>query len=284
MKNIATVFRMIKFSHSIFALPFAFIGMLLGAHGFPDVGSFILIVIAMVSARALAMALNRIIDSSIDRINPRTKNREIPSGKISSMSAILFSIVMFMLFEVSTFMLNDLVFKLSFVVVLLLIIYPYTKRFSVLCHIILGTIDGLAPVGAYLSITPHLSYTILVFGLSVTFWVAGFDIIYSLLDTKFDIEHNLYSASSRYGKDNALVLSRIFHILSVSLLIAVGIMNGFGFFYYLAAAVVAGLLIYEQILAAPMKKGEIYKAFFNVNSFVGIVVLIAVAYELFLVR
>ncbi len=282
MKNIPSVLKMIKFSHSIFALPFALIGMLLAAHGLPDVRSFVLIIIAMVSARSLAMALNRIIDSSIDKINPRTKDREIPSGKISLKSAVLFSIAAFILFEVSTFMLNDLVFKLSFVVVLLFIIYPYTKRFSVLCHLMLGVIDGLAPVGAYLSITPHFSYTVVVFGLSVTFWVAGFDIIYSLLDTKFDIEHNIYSASSRYGKDNALVISKIFHVVSVSLLITVGIINDFGFFYYFATAVVSGLLIYEQILAAPMKKGEIYKAFFNVNSFIGVVVLIAVIYELFL--
>lgn len=284
MKNIVSIFKMIKFSHSIFALPFAFVGMLLGAHGLPDLRSFILIVVAMVSARSLAMALNRIIDSSIDKINPRTKNREIPSGKISLSFAILFSIVMFILFEISTFMLNDLVFKLSFIVVLLFIIYPYTKRFSVLCHMILGIIDGLAPIGAYLSITPHFSYTIFVFGLSVSFWVAGFDIIYSLLDTKFDIENKLYSVSSRYGKDSALFLSKIFHIVSVSLLIAVGIINDFGFFYYLSIAVVGGLLVYEQILAAPMKKGKIYKAFFNVNSIIGIVVLIAVAYELLLVR
>jgi len=280
LETLKTFSSMIKFSHSIFALPFAFIGMLIAANGLPDLRIVVLISIAMVSARSLAMALNRIIDADIDKRNPRTAGREIPSGKIRTSSALLFSLAMFLIFEISAYLINMLVFKLSFLVVVLFVIYPYTKRFSVICHLLLGAIDGLAPVGAYLAIDPHFSFRILFFGLSVAFWVTGFDMIYSMLDYDFDIKNRIYSVSSMYGKSRALDFSRLFHFVSFLLLATAGIVNGFGAAYYIALIVIGILLIYEQILAASMKKGKVYMAFFNINSFVGIIVLVAVAIEL----
>lgn len=280
IKTFNTLLRMIKFSHSVFALPFAFVGMLIAANGLPNFEIFILISVAMISARSLAMALNRIIDANIDKQNPRTSEREIPSGQIKESSAWFFSLSMFIIFEVSAYLINMLVFKLSFIVVLLFIIYPFTKRFSIICHLLLGIIDGLAPIGAYLAISPHFSLPIIMFGLSVSFWVAGFDMIYSMLDHEFDVKHHLYSASSAYGKNGAILLSKLFHFISLIFLVTAGILSGFGVIYYIATAIIGSLLIYEQILAASMKKGKIYAAFFNINSFVGTIVLIAVAIEL----
>jgi 4-hydroxybenzoate polyprenyltransferase len=193
MEKIKNFLRMIKFEHSLFALPFAFTGAFIAAKGLPALDKIFWIVVAMVGARSGAMGLNRVIDAEIDRENPRTAKREIPTGKISKAEATLYIVIAFIVYEFATFKLNQLTFFLSPIPIAIFVLYAYTKRFTALCHIVLGVALGLAPIGAYVAILGKIDLPVVILGTGVLFWVAGFDIIYAIQDIDFDREKGLFS-------------------------------------------------------------------------------------------
>jgi 4-hydroxybenzoate polyprenyltransferase len=273
-----TAFRvyleMIKFEHSIFALPFAMIGMMWGARGWPGWAVFGWIVVAMVSCRSAAMAFNRIADRGIDAINPRTKMRAIPAGMLQLRQANIFFFASCLVFFVSAYALNPLAFALSPIALGVTLFYSVTKRFTPLCHFILGLSLGIAPSAAWIGATGKLDWAIVPITAAVLFWTAGFDIIYSLQDEEFDREHGLRSLPETLGKARALVVSRVSHALGVGFLILGGIMVAAGPVYYVGVAVAASLLVYEQSLVKPDDLSKVNMAFFTLNGFVSIGVFV----------
>jgi 4-hydroxybenzoate polyprenyltransferase len=265
MKN---YLNLVTFSHTIFAMPFALVG---GSLGFKEKNFFelkilLLIIGCMITARNAAMAFNRYIDRFFDEKNDRTKIREIPSGLISPKNALIFVIFNSLTFIIFTYFINDLCFYLSPVALLVILGYSYTKRFTPLCHLILGIGLGLAPVGAYLAVTNYFSFPIIILGFSVVFWVGGFDIIYALQDTEFDRIHGLWSIPSWLGKNLALKLSIFLHVISASLIIIFGYLINAGLFFYFASILFIVLLIYQHTLVKPNDLSKINLAFFTTNG------------------
>ena len=273
-KKIALYLKMIKFSHSIFALPFAFTAALMAASGIPSAKQIFWIIIAMVSARSGAMGLNRIIDRDIDAANPRTANREIPSGKINVGSAVFFTVLSLTVFVVSAYMLNPLCLKLSPVAVAVLFIYSYTKRFTWLSHIVLGIAISAAPVGAWIAVRGTFNAEILPIAFAVVFWLAGFDVLYALQDIEFDRSHGLHSIPERFGIKDALIFSRVFHLITWGLLAFTGIIFDLGRFYWIGMAVAGGLFIYEHSLVKANDLSRLDMAFFNMNGYISITVFV----------
>lgn len=266
---------MIKFEHSIFALPFAMIGMMWGslaAHktAWPGWWIFSWIVVAMVSCRSGAMAFNRIADRDIDAENPRTKMRALPAGLLRLGQVNFFFFASCALFVLAAWMLNPLALALSPVALGVTLTYSLTKRFTWACHFALGLSLGIAPAAAWIGTTGKLHWAILPMTLAVVFWTGGFDIIYALQDEDFDREHGLKSLPSLLGKPRALLVSRLSHALAVVSLVAGGSLVGAGPVYYGGVAVAAGLLIYEQSLVKPHDLSRVNIAFFTLNGFVSI--------------
>ena len=272
------ILEMIKFEHTIFALPFALIATLLAArpHLFPDLRTIFWILVAMVSARSSAMAFNRIVDADYDKNNPRTAARHIPAGLLSQTQVWTFLAVTLGLFELASWQLNALCFALSPVALLFILGYSYTKRFTSLCHIVLGCAIGIAPVGAWLAVTGKWSLVPLMFGAIVMLWIGGFDIIYALQDYDFDSRSSLFSLPKKLGKANSLLVSRMLHALMNSLLIAVGLVAGLHLIYFIGVIVVAGLIIYEQLLVKPDDLSRVNLAFFTLNGWVSMLLLLFV--------
>lgn len=268
--------RMIRFSHSVFALPFTLSGVLLVAqyHSL-TLSQMVWILVAMVLGRSSAMGINRIVDRELDARNPRTQAREIPKGVISLKSASLFTLVCMVLFVMAAFQLNSLCGILSLPVLALFVFYPYTKRFTWMSHFILGLSLGLAPLGAWLAIAGSLQGPIILLGLSVLFWVAGFDIIYACQDAEFDQKANLYSIPVRFGIEKSLRLAIIFHGVTVACLIWVGISFRLNGYYYLGCLLVAVLLLFEHSLVHPNDLSRVQRAF-NLNGWMSVLYLIAV--------
>ena len=264
------ILDMIKYEHTIFALPFALIATLLAArpHLFPDLRTIFWILVAMVSARSSAMAFNRIVDADYDKNNPRTAARHIPAGLLSQTQVWIFLAVTLGLFELASWQLNALCFALSPVALLLILGYSYTKRFTSLCHIVLGCAIGIAPVGAWLAVTGKWSPVPLMFGAIVMLWIGGFDIIYALQDYEVDSRSSLFSLPKKLGKVNSLLVSRILHALMISLLIAAGLVSGLHLIYFIGVIVVTGLIIYEQLLVKPDDLSRVNLAFFTLNGWV----------------
>lgn len=276
------ILEMIKFEHTIFALPFALIAALLAArpHLFPDLRTIFWILVAMVSARSSAMAFNRIVDADYDKNNPRTAARHIPAGLLSQTQVWIFLAVTLGLFELASWQLNALCFALSPVALLLILGYSYTKRFTSLCHIVLGCAIGIAPVGAWLAVTGKWSPVPLMFGAIVMLWIGGFDIIYALQDYEVDSRSSLFSLPKKLGKVNSLLVSRILHALMISLLIAAGLVAGLHLIYFIGVIVVTGLIIYEQLLVKPDDLSRVNLAFFTLNGWVSISLLMFVFLDL----
>jgi 4-hydroxybenzoate polyprenyltransferase len=248
---------LVKFSHTIFALPFALIGFFLGVMSLDNFNTplkkisdymsshwhvFVLVLLCMVFARSAAMAYNRYLDRHFDAKNPRTAIREIPAGVISARSALWFAVLMSVLFVACTWFINLLCFFLSPVALAVILGYSYTKRFTPLCHLILGLGLSLAPIGAYLAVTGVFSLLPIFFSFAVIFWVSGFDIIYALQDEEFDQQHELYSIPAWLGKKKALRVSEILHILSATAVAGAGLYGNFGFWYWIGFAVFTGML------------------------------------------
>lgn len=266
MKNYLSL---IKFSHTIFALPFAAVGFVLGVkaagRGVP-VQTLIAVVLCMVFARSAAMAFNRYLDRRFDALNPRTATREIPAGVISPRSALLFTIVSSALFVATTWLINPLCFALSFVALAVILFYSYTKRFTPLCHLVLGVGLALAPIGAYLAVTGTFAVLPILLSAAVFCWVSGFDIIYALQDESFDREHGLHSIPEALGGKNALLVSRLLHLCAAALIIAVGLYGHLHPVYWAAAAVFIGLLLYQQSIVSPTDLSRVNLAFGTTNG------------------
>jgi 4-hydroxybenzoate polyprenyltransferase len=264
---------LIKFSHTIFAMPFAFIGFFLATkiHGFEWI-TLIHVALCMIFARSAAMAFNRYIDREIDKKNKRTASiREIPNGTISAKNALIFVIVNSLLFITTTYFINSVCFILSPIALLVILGYSYTKRFTALCHVILGLGLALAPIGGYLAVCGEFNLIPILFSASVLFWVSGFDIIYALQDQQFDKKHKLHSIPALIGNKNALKLSKIFHIISVSVLAFAGNLAVFGKWYWIGLSVFTGLLIYQHSLVKYNDLDKINIAFFTTNGMASII-------------
>ncbi len=288
LKRVASYFSLVKFSHTIFAMPFAFIGFFLGiknnVHQYTTAELatlFILVVACMVFARSAAMAFNRYLDRNYDALNPRTATREIPKGVIGPTHALSFTVVMALLFIVATRLINSVCFTLSPVALAVILGYSYTKRFTPLCHLILGLGLSMAPIGAYLAVTGQFSLLPVLFSLSVICWVSGFDIIYALQDVDFDRSQQLYSIPSWVGKSRALLLSRILHVCSFFLIAAAGWIGSFGVIYWLGALLYGSLLVYQQVLVKPHDLSKVNLAFMTANGLASVIFSFFVIVDLF---
>ncbi|WP_420852102.1 UbiA-like polyprenyltransferase [Paenibacillus hamazuiensis] len=267
--------EMIKFEHSIFALPFAFMGAILGSmvvfHSLPAWSQIGWITLAMVGARSAAMGLNRVIDKVIDKKNPRTAGRAIPAGLLSSKEVILFIIVSFVLLFWATAHLSSLAVKLLPIAVFFLVFYSYTKRFTWLCHVVLGITLGLAPLGGWVAVTGHISWASIVLFVAVAFWTAGFDVIYACQDIDFDRQEGLHSIPSRFGLKNSLLLARLFHIATAIGLIALFFMTTLSWWYLFGLIIAYIILAYEHRLVSPQDMSKLNTAFFTMNGILSMV-------------
>lgn len=309
MRTVRNYLSLIKFSHTIFAMPFAMIGFCLAVvptltagmwqpapagigDRFTGISSgpqslvikLVLVVLCMVFARSAAMAFNRYLDKNFDALNPRTAIREIPSGIISANSALLFTIVCSLLFMLSAYLINPLCFYLSPVALLVVLGYSYTKRFTPLCHLILGLGLSLAPIGAFLAVAPYFSLLPVLFSLTVLCWVSGFDIIYALQDEEFDRNNKLHSIPAALGKRRALRVSEVLHVLAALLVIFAGFYGGFGVWYWIGVAVFTGMLIYQHSIVKPTDLRRVNLAFMTANGIASVVFAVFVIADLFLQR
>jgi 4-hydroxybenzoate polyprenyltransferase len=257
---------LVKIEHTVFALPFAYIGALLCEHEVPSAHDLVWITLAMVGGRSLAMGLNRLIDAEIDARNPRTADRELPAGRLSVLQVAVFCVLAFALYLTACFQLDPIVRWLWPIPIVGFVVYPYLKRFTWLSHIWLGVVDGLAPVGAWVAITGRLPWEAWALGAAVAFWVAGFDLFYSLFDRDFDVQQGLHSAAVRFGVEGTFWWARVLHVLTVLLLVAVGLGLHLGWLYWLGVVAVALLLVYEHSLVRPGDLRRLDAAFFTVNG------------------
>lgn len=279
IKSMQKYLSLIKFSHTIFAMPFAMVGFFLALYQGGQAilwHIFLLVILCMVFARSAAMAFNRYLDRDIDAKNPRTATREIPAGIITERSALTFVITNCLLFILTTWLINPLCFFLSPIALLVVLGYSYTKRFTFLCHFVLGLGLSLAPIGAYLAVVGHFSGVPLMYSAVVLLWVSGFDIIYALQDEDFDKSLALNSVPVRLGRQNALNLAKILHILSALMLIlavvSVNTEGGrFGWIHWLGAAVFLGMLIYQHSLVSVNDLSKINLAFFTTNGIASVI-------------
>ena len=312
MQKVKNYLSLVKFSHTIFALPFALIGFFLAVvatnfafsvvPGFHQpivpaeinmqnipvttrdvIIKFLLILVCMVTARSAAMAFNRYLDRHFDAKNPRTAIREIPAGIISAERALLFTIINCVLFVIATWFINHICFFLSPVALFVILFYSYTKRFTALCHLVLGLGLSLAPIGAYLAVTGHFDILPVLFSFTVLFWVSGFDIIYALQDIDFDQSHNLRSIPAALGKKKALHVSELLHLLSASCVIAAGWYGHFGWLYWVGVAVFTGMLIYQHSVVKPDDLRRVNLAFMTANGIASVVFAVFVIADLLLV-
>jgi 4-hydroxybenzoate polyprenyltransferase len=265
--------RLVKIEHTLFALPFAYVGALLAVGDVPSGHDLLWITLAMVGARSFAMGLNRLIDAGIDARNPRTAGRELPSGALSKVQVIGFCAASLALFLVAVWQLDPVVRWLWPIPVAGFVVYPYLKRWTWLCHLWLGAVDGLAPVGAWVAITGKLPWQAWLLGAAVACWVAGFDFFYSLFDVEIDREQRLHSIATRFGTRGAFAAARLLHAATVGFLVAAGLGLDVGVLYWLGVAAVAALLAYEHTLVRPGDLRRLDAAFFTMNGVIALVFL-----------
>ena len=261
---------LVKIEHTIFALPFAYVGAFLAVGGVPSAHDLVWITVAMVGARSLAMALNRLIDAQIDARNPRTAGRELPRGALRVVEVSLFCVGALAVFLVAVYQLAPLVHVLWPIPVIGFVVYPYLKRVTWLSHLWLGAVDGLAPVGAWAAITNDLPWEAWFLGAAVACWVAGFDVLYALFDLEFDRAHGLHSLPVRFGVPAAFAVARLLHAVTVLLLVAVGLGLSVGPLFWVGVAAVAALLAYEHALVSPSDLRRLDAAFFTVNGVIAV--------------
>ncbi|HWH06563.1 MAG TPA: UbiA-like polyprenyltransferase [Gaiellaceae bacterium] len=262
---------LVKLEHTVFALPFAYVGALLAADGVPDASDLLWITLAMVGARTLAMGLNRLIDAELDARNPRTAGRELPAGTLTRAQVLGLCAAALLLFLAAVWQLDPLVRWLWPIPVLLFVVYPYLKRVTWLCHVWLGASLGLAPVGAWVALTGELPWPAWALGAAVLLWVAGFDLFYSLFDLEHDRREGLHSWATRFGEAGVFTGARLHHLGTVVLLAVAGLGLPVGAAYWLGVAAVAGLLLYEHRLVRPGDLRRLDAAFFTVNGVISIV-------------
>jgi 4-hydroxybenzoate polyprenyltransferase len=272
-----TLLEMIKFSHTVFAFPFALMGVVLASlesGAAPTLGQIWWICVAMVGARSGAMGLNRIIDARIDAENPRTAVRHIPAGKVSLAEAWAFVLVSFTVLLLAAWMLNPLCFYLAPVAIFFLVLYSFCKRFTSLAHLVLGICLAAAPIGAWIALRGDVGWPVVALGLAVLFWVAGFDIFYALQDLEFDRRKGLHSIPARMGSARAILVGKIFHGLMIALLAVIPLGVPLGWIYYLGLAVVSALIAYEHQLVKPGDLSKLDAAFFNMNGYISVTIFV----------
>ena len=290
MNPIKNYLSLVKFSHTIFAMPFALIGFVLGLRynwiehiTVQNVWTkFFLVIICMVTARSTAMAFNRYLDRHFDKLNPRTAIREIPAGIIKAEIALIFIGINMALFIIATYFINSICFYLSPVALFVILFYSYTKRFTYLCHLVLGVGLALAPIGAYLAVTGSFALLPLLFSFAVIFWVSGFDIIYALQDIDFDQSQSLYSIPSYWGLEKALNIARVLHVFSAMFVIVAFYIGGFHFIYLLGLAVFIGMLLYQHSIVKPTDLSKVNIAFMTANGIASVVFGVIVIASIFI--
>ena len=280
LKKINDYLSLVKFSHTVFALPFALIGFTLGVievnrnftwGWFTDNWDlFLKVLLCMVFARSAAMAFNRYLDRKFDALNPRTAKREIPAGIIMPEHALTFTIINSVLFVATTWFINQTVFYLSIVALFVILFYSYTKRITPLCHLVLGLGLSFAPIGAYLAVTGYFSLLPVLLSLTVLTWVSGFDIIYALQDEEFDKGQKLFSIPAALGKKNALMVSNLVHFLSAGFLVTAGFIGAFNWIFWIGAILFIALLVYQHLLVKPNDLSKVNMAFANTNGIASI--------------
>ncbi|HAB62350.1 MAG TPA: 4-hydroxybenzoate octaprenyltransferase [Lachnospiraceae bacterium] len=267
--------KLVMFSHTIFSLSFALVSMVIAAKGLPEISTLIWILVCFMGARTGANAINRVIDAEIDARNPRTAGRQLPKGEMKKTEVIIFTAVCFLVMLFGAYKLNWICLLLSPIALFLMIIYSYCKRFTYLCHLVLGVTCACAPVGAWLAITGELSLVPLFMGAANTLWVAGFDIIYGSQDYDFDRENGLHSIPAKFGVAGALLIAKLFHIVTLLCLLVIGILvPQFGIIYFLGLFLIAGLFIAEYKIVSPTNLTNVNIASYSINQIVSIVLLI----------
>ncbi len=279
--KIADFLNMVDFEHTLFGLPFAYLGAFLAAQGLPTLSQFIWITLAMVSARTAALCLNRLIDLKIDAANPRTSDWVMPAGKLVPSYVWVMVFICFGFLFWSAWNLNLLCFKLAPLAVLVLWLYSYTKRFTWWCHFILGLAIGIGPIGAWIAVSGTFDWQPLLLGLGVACWIAGFDTMYACQDIEFDRQQGLHSIPARFGEKGALIFSAVFHGFTIVFLTLAGFVLGLGLFYYSGIALAAVILIYEHILVKPGDLSRANFASFRINRYVGLLIFITTTIDLF---
>jgi 4-hydroxybenzoate polyprenyltransferase len=290
MNPIKNYLSLVKFSHTIFAMPFALIGFVLGLRynwinhqAFEQVWlKFFLVILCMVTARSTAMAFNRYLDRHFDKLNPRTAIREIPAGIIKAEKALVFIGINMAIFIVATYFINTICFYLSPVALFVILFYSYTKRFTYLCHLVLGIGLSLAPIGAYLAVTGSFAVLPLLFSFAVIFWVSGFDVIYALQDIDFDQSQSLYSIPSYWGLEKALNIARVLHVFSALFVIIAFYIGGFHILYLLGLAVFIGMLLYQHSIVKPNDLSKVNIAFMTANGIASVVFGVIVIASIFI--
>lgn len=278
IKRIKVILDMIKFEHTVFALPFAYLGAVLGSlvvmGHLPSWGQIGWVTLAMVGARSAAMALNRLIDRHIDARNPRTANRAIPAGQISVRAVWWFVVVSFLVLFIAAYNLNRLAVELFPLAVFVLVIYSYTKRFTWACHLVLGAALGLAPLGGWVATTGQIDGVALLLFVTVALWTAGFDVIYACQDESFDRKEGLYSIPARFGLARALMLSRLFHAGTALGLLLLWLLTPLSEWFFVGVLVATAILIYEHRIVSPDDLSRLNTAFFTMNGVMSVVVFL----------
>ncbi|TNF46012.1 4-hydroxybenzoate octaprenyltransferase [bacterium] len=274
--KMTVLLELVKFSHTLFALPFALAGALLAGEPWPSAGQFFWILVAMIGARTGAMGFNRLADEKLDTHNPRTRDRPLSSGRIGRREVIILVVLSFALLSYAAYRLNPLCFALSPLAIAWVCFYSYTKRFSWGSHFVLGFSLALAPVGAWLAVRGTFSSVPIIIGMAVLTWVAGFDILYALQDLEFDRKKGLYSIPAIFGIRYSLVISRLLHAMTVLLLFSIVGREGMGWLYGIGIVGAAALLILEHSLISEEDLSRLDAAFFTANSFFSVIFLLAV--------
>lgn len=283
VKDLGVVCRMIKIEHSVFALPFAFIGAFLAADGWPGLYNLIILTVAMVAVRSFAMAFNRYADLDIDTANPRTQDRPLVTGELSKRFTELFLVGTAVVFVAMCALMNPLCLWLSPLALGLSAFYSYCKRFTYWCHFVLGMVLGLAPVAGWLCVQPTFTLPAALLFCGVTLWVAGFDLLYASQDAKFDKEYGLWSIPARLGIPAALAISTLSHVIAGTVFLLAGWAAGLGWIYFVVAGCVAITLMAEHLLVKPDDMSRVNVAFFTMNGVIAVVLFVGVLLDILLV-
>ena len=284
MHKLKIFFEMIKFEHTLFALPFAYLGAFLASNGVPSGLKLFWITLAMVGARTAAMSLNRLIDRHIDARNPRTAQRALPAGQLKAKEVYIYTVLSFLLLGYSAYSLNLLALWLMPIAVFFLVLYSYTKRFTWACHFILGISLGLAPAGAWIGVTGHWALAPILLGLGVITWVAGFDIVYACQDVEFDRAEGLHSIPAIFGVQRGLEISSFLHMLAPLFFIAVGVVMSMSWLYYVGVAIAIGLLFRQHRLVSADDFSKIGVAFFDLNGYLSLMLFAFSIMDLLVLR
>jgi 4-hydroxybenzoate polyprenyltransferase len=275
LKKIGILLEMIKFEHTVFAMPFALMGAFLAKRGVPDAITFLWIVLAMVGARTCAMGFNRIVDRDFDRRNPRTANRALPAAAVKLWEAWLMVLAAGLLFFYACYNLNKLTLLLAPFALFLTLFYSLTKRFTWLCHAVLGLALAFSPLGGWVAVSGSLTEYPFVLSAGVLFWVAGFDTVYACLDADFDSEAGLFSLPARFGRQNAFKLAVAFHVLAFVFFLITGIVSRLNYFYYIGIAFTGTALFYQHIVVNPKDLAKIKLSFFTMNGLISLTLFVA---------